>query len=182
LSSSATITFLKKKLCSNDLALVSHFLYSSLSLFFLLSFSLLPSLFSLFSFHFNTYYSFVNAYLQLEEPGYRSRYGDSVRAGRSGVRVPVGSRIFFSVSSRPTLGSTQPIQWVPGALSPGVKLITHLKLVPRSRKCGSIHPLPIRLHMAQCLISSAQGQLIPTTDEYEKHGVAIPVSILMRFL
>jgi hypothetical protein len=37
-----------------------------------------------------------------------------------GVRVPVGSRI-FSISSRPTLGSTQPpVQWVPGALSPGV--------------------------------------------------------------
>jgi hypothetical protein len=39
-----------------------------------------------------------------------------------GVRVPVGSRI-FSTSSRPALGPTQPpIQWVPGALSPGVKL------------------------------------------------------------
>jgi hypothetical protein len=39
-----------------------------------------------------------------------------------GVRVPVGSRI-FSPSSRPALGSTQPpiIEWVPGALSPGVE-------------------------------------------------------------
>jgi hypothetical protein len=38
-----------------------------------------------------------------------------------GVRVPVGS-IIFSTSSRPALGSTQPpIQWVPGALSPGVE-------------------------------------------------------------
>jgi hypothetical protein len=27
----------------------------------------------------------------------------------------------------------------------GVKLTTHLQLVPRSRKCGSIHPLPICL-------------------------------------
>jgi hypothetical protein len=56
-----------------------------------------------------------------------------------GVRVPVGSRI-FSKSSRPALGSTQtPIQWVRGALSQwesgwGVKLTTHLQLVPRSRK------------------------------------------------
>jgi hypothetical protein len=58
------------------------------------------------------------------------------------VRVPVGSRI-FSTSSIPALGSTQPpIQWAPGALSPGVKLTTHLQPVPRSRKCGSIHPLP----------------------------------------
>jgi hypothetical protein len=38
-----------------------------------------------------------------------------------GVRVPVGSRI-FSTSSRPALGSGQPpIQWVPGALCPGLK-------------------------------------------------------------
>jgi hypothetical protein len=43
----------------------------------------------------------------------------------------------------PALVSTQPpIQWVPGALSPGVKLTTHLQLVPRSRKRGCIHPLP----------------------------------------
>jgi hypothetical protein len=39
------------------------------------------------------------------------------------VRVPVGARIFLhSTSSRPALGPTQPpIQWVPGALSLGVK-------------------------------------------------------------
>jgi hypothetical protein len=64
---------------------------------------------------------------------------------RVGVRVPVGSRI-FSTSSRPALGPTQPpVQWVLGALSPGVKRqgreTDHLQLVPRSRKCGSIHPL-----------------------------------------
>jgi hypothetical protein len=36
-----------------------------------------------------------------------------------GVQVPLGSRI-FSTSSRPPLGSTQPlIQWVSGTLSPG---------------------------------------------------------------
>jgi hypothetical protein len=39
-----------------------------------------------------------------------------------GVRVPVGSRIFSSTLSRPALGPTQPpIQWVPGAVSPGVR-------------------------------------------------------------
>jgi hypothetical protein len=39
-----------------------------------------------------------------------------------GVRVLVGSRIFFPMSSGPALGRTQPpIQWVLGALSPGVK-------------------------------------------------------------
>jgi hypothetical protein len=59
-----------------------------------------------------------------------------------GVRVLVGSRI-FSTSCRPALGSIQPrVQGTPGALSRGVKLTTHLQPVPRSRKCGSIHPLP----------------------------------------
>jgi hypothetical protein len=41
--------------------------------------------------------------------------------GGVGVRVPVGTRI-FSTSSRPALESTQPpIEWVLGAISPGVK-------------------------------------------------------------
>jgi hypothetical protein len=55
-----------------------------------------------------------------------------------GVRSPITS------ASRPALGPTQPpIQWVPGALSPGVKrgrgvmLTTHRLPVPRSRKNSS---------------------------------------------
>jgi hypothetical protein len=62
-----------------------------------------------------------------------------------------GRRIFpLTSASRPALGPTQPpIQWVPGALSPGVKrgrrvmLTTHPLLVPRlrkSRSCTSCHP------------------------------------------
>jgi hypothetical protein len=66
---------------------------------------------------------------------------------RVGVRVTVGSRI-FSMSSRLVLGPTQPpIQWVLAALPSGVKQlgrkpITHLHLVLRSRKRGSVHLLP----------------------------------------
>jgi hypothetical protein len=61
-----------------------------------------------------------------------------------GVRVPVGSRLLSSPRRPDRL-------WGPpsflcngyrGALSPGVKLTIHLQLVPRSRKRGSIHPLP----------------------------------------
>jgi hypothetical protein len=53
----------------------------------------------------------------------------------------------FSMSFRPALGSTQlPIEWVPGAISPVIKWpgreTDHSQLVPRSRKRGSIHPLP----------------------------------------
>jgi hypothetical protein len=67
--------------------------------------------------------------------------------GGVGVRIQVGSRIFSS-PRRPDR------PWGPPSLLPngyrgyplgsglGVKLITHLKLVPRSRKCGSIYPLP----------------------------------------
>jgi hypothetical protein len=40
--------------------------------------------------------------------------------GGIGVQVPVGSRIFFSPSRADRLwGPQPPIQWVPGALSPG---------------------------------------------------------------
>jgi hypothetical protein len=46
------------------------------------------------------------------------------------------------MSPKSALGSTQPpIQWVPGVKRPGVNLTTHLQLVTRSRKCGSIHAL-----------------------------------------
>jgi hypothetical protein len=88
------------------------------------------------------------------------------------------------VLSRPALRPTQPpIQWVPGALSPGVKLITHLQLVSRSgKKYGSIHPLPLYVFMAYCLISKAQGQLYLTFYLYwltlggERYCGSIPES------
>jgi hypothetical protein len=65
--------------------------------------------------------------------------------GRSGFYPRQIQRIFSLTSaSRPALGPTQPpVQWVPGALSPGVKrgqgvmLTTHALLVPRLRKSRS---------------------------------------------
>jgi hypothetical protein len=87
----------------------------------------------------------------LREPGDRSRYSNWLQAGGLRGQSSSPSRVnnfLFSTSSRLALGLTQPpIQWVAAALSPGVsgcgvKLTTHLQLVPRSRKCGSIHPLP----------------------------------------
>jgi hypothetical protein len=57
------------------------------------------------------------------EPGELSRYSDRLWAGRAVLDSQQGQEIFlFSTSSRLALGSTQPsIQWVPGALSPGVR-------------------------------------------------------------
>jgi hypothetical protein len=65
------------------------------------------------------------------------------------VRVTVGSRIFTSprrpdrLCGPPNLLSNVYWELFPrGQSGRGVKQTTHLQLVPRSRKCGSIHPLP----------------------------------------
>jgi hypothetical protein len=54
-----------------------------------------------------------------------SRGSDSLRAGRPRGRSSSPNRVknvIFSTASRPALGPTQPpIQWVPGAPSPGVE-------------------------------------------------------------
>jgi hypothetical protein len=77
-------------------------------------------------------------------------YKDWLRVGRQTGRSLIPGRVkncLLFTSSRPTLGSIQPppIRWVPGTLSSVVKRPrreAHLHLMPRSRKCGSIHPLP----------------------------------------
>jgi hypothetical protein len=65
------------------------------------------------------------------------------------VRVPVGSRFSSSPCHPDRLwGPPSLLSNSHGGLFPrgwsgrDVKLTTHLQLVPRSRKCGSIHPLP----------------------------------------
>jgi hypothetical protein len=71
----------------------------------------------------------------------------------TGVRVPVGSRIFSSPRRPDRLWGTPNLLsngyrglFPQGYSVRGVKLTTNLQLVPRSRKRGAIHPLPIRLH------------------------------------
>jgi hypothetical protein len=71
-----------------------------------------------------------------------------------GVRFPVGLGIFFFTTvSRTALGPTQsPIEWVPGALSLGVKRPGHEAdhSAPSSaelKECVDLYPYsPIRLH------------------------------------
>jgi hypothetical protein len=52
-----------------------------------------------------------------------SRYSDWLRAGPPEFDSRQGPDMFlYSIASRPALGSTQsPVQWVPDALSPGVR-------------------------------------------------------------
>jgi hypothetical protein len=84
----------------------------------------------------------------------RSRDSDWLRDGRPRSRSSSPSsvkNILFSMSSRPALGPTQPpIHWVQedfllGWSGRGVKLTTHLQLVPRSRKLESIPPHSYKL-------------------------------------
>jgi hypothetical protein len=59
------------------------------------------------------------------EPAYRIWYNDWIHAGRPKGRTSSpcrGKNFHFSTLSRSALGPTQPpIQWVPGAFSPGLK-------------------------------------------------------------
>jgi hypothetical protein len=90
---------------------------SRVKLFFLcrLKFSLLPNL---------SNFDMNNIMVRQDSVvGIATGYGLGDRG--VGVGVPVGSRI-FSTLSRPALGSTQPpVQWVQGALSLGVKQKEH---------------------------------------------------------
>jgi hypothetical protein len=84
---------------------------------------------------------------------YLSRYSDRIPAGRPGFdsrqeqdfsmlhRVQTGSGAHPASCTVGTGGS-----FPRGKATGGLKLTTHLQLVPRSRKCGSIQPLHIRLH------------------------------------
>jgi hypothetical protein len=69
-----------------------------------------------------------------------SKYRAYVAGCTTGLRFPAGAMMglfLFATAFRPALGPTQPhIQWVrklflPGAKRPGMKLITHLHLVPK---------------------------------------------------
>jgi hypothetical protein len=66
--------------------------------------------------------------------------------GGVGVRVPVGSRIFSSPSSRPALGSTQlPTELVPASYFPGNKAEDDHS-PPESGEVKKMWTSPIRLH------------------------------------
>jgi hypothetical protein len=78
--------------------------------------------------------------------------------GGSSPRKGLGN-FLFTTASRPALEPAKPpIQWVPGALPQGVKLTTHLHLVPKSRKHGAMPLLPKYAFVAWYLVK-LQGKL-----------------------
>jgi hypothetical protein len=68
-------------------------------------------------------YRFKHNYTYPGKPGYLKWHSDGLWAGRLVFDSRQGQDIFLcSTESRPALGSTKsPIQWVPGALTPGAK-------------------------------------------------------------
>jgi hypothetical protein len=86
------------------------------------------------------------------EPGWLSRYSDGLRAGSSGFEI----FLYFTASSHVLGPSQSPIQWIPWALSPGVKLswretVHRLEASAEIKNRGAIPPLPH--FMAICLIN-----------------------------
>jgi hypothetical protein len=72
-----------------------------------------------------------------------------------GIATICGSQfqnIHISIFSGPAAGLTQrPIQWTPGALSlavkrPGLETDHSPPTSTETKKCGSIYPVPLRLH------------------------------------
>jgi hypothetical protein len=82
---------------------------------------------------------------------------------------------FFSTASRPTLGPTQPpIQWVPGALSPGVKRQGHEAGHPaptsaKVKKMWICTSTPLDSLMAQCLNTDFLKVIIGSNLSWEVH-------------
>jgi hypothetical protein len=71
-----------------------------------------------------------------------------------------GKILLFSIASRLALGPTQPpIQWAPGALSLGVKLTTHLRLVPPRWKSG-ILPIVQNIYAGRNHVESQQKYML----------------------
>jgi hypothetical protein len=88
-----------------------------------------------------------------QDSGHLNRYNDGLRAERPWFDSRQGKYIFlFFTASSTVLGPIKPpIQWIPKAISqgvkrPGMKLTTHLRLMPRSRMAELYLHSPICLH------------------------------------
>ena len=100
----------------------------------------------------NATFTLMLTVLYYNGPGWRSRYSDSLRAGWSGDRIPVGARFSAPVQTGPgahlascTMGTGS----FAGVKRPGrgADLPPTIQ-VPRSRKSGAIPLLPLWAFMA----------------------------------
>jgi hypothetical protein len=96
----------------------------------------------------------------LRDKSFDQRYGAGLLAEWSRVRNAAGAGNFSLYHCFQTGSGTHPapIQWIPGALSLGVKLTTHLHLVPRSSMGGVITSFPQYAFLVWCSVK-AKGQL-----------------------
>jgi len=97
-------------------------------------------------------------YQQLSNRSSSVNIDSRLRAGRPGFDSHQGDDgiFFYFTASGPALESTQPpIQWVPGALSPGGKVTWAcriLQLVMMLKLCGAVRPLPQSFFTAWCSV------------------------------
>jgi hypothetical protein len=115
-------------------------------------------------------------YLRLQEPGYLTRYSDSLRAGRSCVQIPAGARDCFLYN--------RPYRLCPifngyrrsflGYSGRGVTT-TLLHPVPTLRMCGAIRLLPLYAIMTwtgtQLFLSWPHEQLLDSQEEFSVHNL-----------
>jgi hypothetical protein len=115
------------------------------------------------------------------EPEWLSRYSDWLRAGRPRGRSSSPGRVknfHFSISSRPALGPTQPpIQWVPGAVSPGVK--RQRREAEHSPLCVFCFPIQIRSSTWLNNFRAPLNRHPYRINHHQLHGVSFfrPVSV-----
>jgi len=74
----------------------------------------------------------------------------SVPAGGEKFRHSFATETSCTTASRPALGPTHPIQWAPGALSPGLKRLG----------CGAIPPIPQYASTALCSVKRSTGTIL----------------------
>jgi hypothetical protein len=81
---------------------------------------------------------------RLNVKGQRSRYSDYLWAGQPKGQSLRPGRIKNFLHMVQISSEVHPTSYAmgTGGSFPGGEATTHLHLVPRSRKCGSIHPLP----------------------------------------